>query len=134
MGVLDEVMQHVEAQTGGDTSHSAMASAVLSMLTDQGSGGLPSLVQSFQSRGMGDVIGSWIATGPNQPISPDQVHAALGPDRVAELGQRIGVSPEVAGTVLATVLPLLVDKLTAGGSMPRESMLGEGLGILRKFM
>src|SRR5215470_11153347 len=85
MGVLDEVLQHVATQTGGDASHSAMAGAVLSMLTAQDSGGLPSLVQSFQSNGLGDVVGSWIANGPNQSISPDQIHAGLGADRVAQL-------------------------------------------------
>jgi uncharacterized protein YidB (DUF937 family) len=134
MGVLDDVLQHVASQTGGDPTHSAMAGAVVSMLTQQGSGGLPSLVQSFQSQGLGDVMSSWIASGPNQTIAPDQVHAALGADRVAQLAQQVGVSPQVAQATLAIVLPLLIDKMTSSGSLPRQSVLGEGLDILKKFM
>ncbi len=39
-------------------------------------------MQSFQQSGHGDIINSWIGSGPNQPIAPDQLHRALGPQAV----------------------------------------------------
>ena len=41
-------------------------------------GGLQGLVQSFHDKGMGGLVSSWISSGPNPPISGDQVHQVLG--------------------------------------------------------
>lgn len=48
-------------------------------------GSLGGLLQSFQQSGHGDIINSWIGSGPNQPITPDQLHQALGPQAVDNL-------------------------------------------------
>ena len=42
-------------------------------------GGLGGLLNQFQQGGLGDVMKSWIGTGQNQPISPNQLGSALGP-------------------------------------------------------
>jgi uncharacterized protein YidB (DUF937 family) len=134
MGLLDEVVKHVAAQGGGDPSHAAMANAVMGMLTNQSGGGLASVVQALQSKGLGDVVNSWVGTGTNRTISPDQLHNALGADQIARLGQQAGLSPDVAKAALAVVLPLVIDKLTPGGRIPQQSsLLGEGLDLLKKF-
>ncbi len=133
MSVFDDIVKQVTSEAGGGDAHSAMASAVIGMLNHQDSGGLPGLVQAFQKQGLGDVIAGWISTGPNPPITADQVHAALGSDRVQQLAQKVGVSPEVAKSLIAAVLPTLIDKLTPQGTMPSHpSLLGQGLGMLAK--
>ena len=134
MGLLDEIVSHVSAQAGADASHAAMAQAVVGMLSSQGPGGLQNILQSFQAKGLGDVVQSWIGNGPNQPITPDQVHAALGPDVVEQLAQKAGLPPGAAKTALAVVLPLVVDKLTPGGQIPQGSVLAQGADLLKKFM
>jgi uncharacterized protein YidB (DUF937 family) len=110
-----------------------MAQAVIGMLGSQGPGGLQSMVQSFQSKGLGGVVQSWIGQGANQPITPDQLHSVLGSDMIQQLGQKAGLSPDATKTILATVLPLVVDKLTPNGTMPQPSLLQEGLGLLKKL-
>ena len=47
-------------------------------------GGLSGLLQSFQQSGHGGIMNSWIGSGQNQPITPDQLHQALGPQAVDE--------------------------------------------------
>jgi len=81
MGILDEIGKAIggggtQAPAGGQ---GALLQAVAGMLAG---GGLAGLVKSFQSKGLGDVIGSWVSTGQNLPISPDQVAHALGPDQL----------------------------------------------------
>ena len=133
MGMFDDLVKQVAADSGGGASHAAMATAVLGMLNNQGSGGLAALVQSFHGQGLGDMVSKWVATGPNPPISPDQVHAVLGADKVQALAQQAGVPPEMAKEMIAAILPMLVDKLTPGGTVPAsQSLLGEGLGLLAK--
>src|SRR5271168_2464590 len=55
-------------------------------------GGLGSLVERFQQNGHGDAINSWIGSGQNQSITPDQLNQALGPDAVNNLSRMTGVS------------------------------------------
>jgi uncharacterized protein YidB (DUF937 family) len=95
-----------------------------------GTGGLDGLVNAFQRGGMGDVMSSWIGTGTNQPISPGQLSDVLGPDMMSQLGKAAGVPGHEAGSVLASLLPALVNGLTPQGRVPQttlEDMLGGAL-------
>jgi uncharacterized protein YidB (DUF937 family) len=81
-------------------------------------GGLAGLVEQFRQNGHGDVINSWIGSGQNQPIAPDQLHQALGPDAVNNLSRLTGVSGQDLVAELSRVLPGIVDKLTPQGRVP----------------
>jgi uncharacterized protein YidB (DUF937 family) len=81
-------------------------------------GGLGSLVERFQQSGHGDVINSWIGSGQNQSITPDQLHQALGPDAVNNLSRMTGVPSQDLVSELSRVLPGIVDKLTPQGRVP----------------
>jgi uncharacterized protein YidB (DUF937 family) len=56
------------------------------------SGGLNELVQRLKQSGLGDVVQSWIGAGPNQQISADGLHQAIGPETVDRLSQQTGMS------------------------------------------
>jgi len=97
-------------------------------------GGLQGLVQSFHDKGMGGLVSSWIATGPNPPVSADQIHQVLGSDQVNALAAKAGISPDIAGSAIAQLLPGLVDKLTPNGSVPDHSNLIEmASSMLKNF-
>src|SRR5262249_48580211 len=85
---------------------------------DEGHGGLlegiGGLVDKFQKGGLGNVINSWVGPGQNQPVSPNQLGPALGPDIIKTLAQR----SEELTRQLSQVLPGLVDKLTPNGRLP----------------
>ncbi len=84
-------------------------------------GGLSGVLQSFQQSGHGDVINSWIGHGQNQPIAPDQLHQALGPDAVNNLSRLTGLPQDQLLAELSRVLPGVVDKLTPNGRMPDQA-------------
>lgn len=79
-------------------------------------GGVQGLVNQFQQQGLGQTIQSWVGTGENQPISPAEVHKALGPDDLRDLAAKVGISPDELATKLSAVLPTAVDKLTPNGT------------------
>jgi uncharacterized protein YidB (DUF937 family) len=81
-------------------------------------GGLGGLLGQFQKTGLGDVIGSWIGPGQNQPIAPNQLGSALGPAVLTSLAQRTGLSEQDLLSHLSQVLPDVVDKLTPDGRLP----------------
>ena len=84
-------------------------------------GGLSGLLQSFQQSGHGDVINSWIGPGQNQPIAPDQLHRALGPEAVDNLSRLTGLPQDQLVSEVSRVLPDIVDKLTPRGRMPDQA-------------
>lgn len=132
MGLFDELVKKAAAQAGGSPQHSAMATAVVGMLNSQGAQGLQGLTRAFADKGLGDVVSSWIGTGTNLPVEPDQVQAALGDQKLELLAQQAGVPLDVAKTLIASVLPTVVDQLTPGGTVPAQGALGEALGLLGK--
>lgn len=82
-------------------------------------GGLQGVVSEFERNGLGPTVRSWVSTGPNQPISPDEVQRALGPDLLQQLSQKSGVSVQDLSRKLAEVLPQAVDKMTPDGAIPK---------------
>jgi len=86
-------------------------------------GGLGGLLNQFQQSGLGDVVKSWIGTGQNQPISPNQLGAALGPQIIKILAQQTGMSEQEISTHLSQILPNVVDKLTPNGRLPTQAEL-----------
>jgi uncharacterized protein YidB (DUF937 family) len=78
------------------------------------------------------VVQSWIGTGQNLPISPEQLQQVLGGDTVAGLARQLGLSPQDASQGLAGLLPQLVDQLTPQGQLPQNG-LGDIASIMEKL-
>ncbi len=135
MGLLDSVLGAVQSATQSPASGSSggglggllqavtarpeLLQAATDLLGNQGStGGLGGLIGRFQQAGLGDVIGSWVGTGQNQPVSADQLTEVLGADRLSELAAKVGMEPDQVAGQLSSVLPGLIDHLTPSGSAP----------------
>ncbi|MNG21605.1 hypothetical protein D3C84_1059930 [compost metagenome] len=85
-------------------------------------GGLGGLVSRFEQAGMGDVIGSWVGNGDNQPIAPEQVQGALGGDAIAGMASKLGINAQTLLPLLASVLPLLINQMTPQGKVPEQGL------------
>jgi uncharacterized protein YidB (DUF937 family) len=89
------------------------------------------LAHQYTANGLGDVIHSWISTGQNLPISPEQVQKVLGSDQVQAIAAKAGISPEAAQSGLAQVLPQIVDRLTPNGEVPQGDLMSKGMELLK---
>jgi uncharacterized protein YidB (DUF937 family) len=81
-------------------------------------GGVQGIVSQLESKGLGATVRSWVGTGANQPISPEQVHQAFGADVIQQLAAKTGLSPQDLAAKLAAALPQAIDKLTPNGTVP----------------
>jgi uncharacterized protein YidB (DUF937 family) len=72
-------------------------------------------------------MSSWIGTGENRSISPEQIQQVLGSGQVQQIAERLGISSDDASSGLAKILPQVVDKLTPNGSVPNDDVLSQGL-------
>ena len=97
-----------------------------------GLGGLAGLAEQFQRGGLGDVMNSWIGSGQNLPISPDQLGGVLGGDLLGELTRHTGMGQGDLLGQLSQVLPQMVDRATPEGRIP-EGGLGDIGAILERF-
>jgi len=126
MGLLDSVIGALGAQNqpqaGGGSAD--LLKVIVGMLGSQGGGlgGLAGLVQKFEQAGLGHVANSWVGTGANHPVSPDQLGGVLGGDAVAGLARQLGLNPQDALGQLSQMLPQVVDKLTPQGRIPQGDL------------
>ena len=80
--------------------------------------GLGEMLQRFHQAGHGAAAQSWVAQGPNQELPPQHLEQAIGPDVLAALTQRTGLSREELLSRLSRELPQAVDRYTPDGRMP----------------
>ena len=81
-------------------------------------GGLGTLIDRFKENGQGDIADSWVQSGPNKAIAPNQLEKAIGPDVLATLAKQLGMSREDILARLSKELPSAVDKYTPNGRLP----------------
>ncbi len=125
MGFLGGLLSNV---MGGNASpeHTNVAQVLLQHLgNNQESGGLQDILSKFQNAGLGEQANSWVSTGANQPINPDQVEQGMGSGLLNQLAAKAGVSPTVAKIALAAALPFIVNHLTPNGQVPDQGSIAQ---------
>ncbi len=108
MGLLDGLL--------GGTVGAALVTAANDLI--EKNGGIAALAAKFKEKGLGPIIQSWISTGTNQPIEPEQIGQAVGGGLLDDLAAKAGISAEELKKKLAEILPQAIDKLTPDGKLP----------------
>ncbi len=83
-------------------------------------GGLNDLVKQLQDSGHHEAANSWIGTGPNKAIAPNDLAKALGADQIDALMAHSGLSRDELLEGLSQHLPRVIDQLTPEGQVPRK--------------
>ena len=93
------------------------------------SGGIDGLVTRLRDGGLDQEVDSWVSTGPNEPVDPQRLGDALGPETVQRLANGTGLDIQALLPLLAMFLPQLIDMLTPNGQTPSgglDDALGSG--------
>jgi uncharacterized protein YidB (DUF937 family) len=146
MGLLDSVIGALgQSQTPGGGGHGDLLNMVIGMLGQGGGttagggpgglggiGGLAGLVEKFHQGGLGEIASSWVGTGQNLPVSPDQLGGVLGQNTVSDMAGQLGMNHGDLLGQLSQLLPQVVDKLTPNGHLPQPGSggLGDLAGML----
>jgi uncharacterized protein YidB (DUF937 family) len=129
MGMLDGLVGSVLGKVMGDKA--GMAQVAMEMFNSNG--GVGGLMEKFKAGGLGEAAASWVGTGENIAVSPDQISSVLGEGAIADMAAKFGLTPEVLSAQIAEHLPTVVDKLTPDGEVGADSgnMLTKVLGMLK---
>ena len=153
MGLLDGILSNVAGSVlgGGQTQGGSPLDALVNglgannqkggadligavMAMVQQNGGLPAVLDKLRASGLGQQADSWVGTGPNASVSPDQLTQAFGSSGLGNLAAQLGTSNGQAGSILSQILPELVNQLTPNGQIPdnHNDLLSQGLALLKR--
>ena len=106
MGIFDEMK--AVTNLGGSAlgeQHAGALSAVMEYINSPQVGGIAGLQQKFQEKGLGGLVSSWIGSGPNLPISADQLESVLHSDALNQAAAKFGVDPSQLTSMMNQLLP-----------------------------
>jgi len=126
MGILDTINSAIGG--GKVEGQNDLMSTVMNLVGGQ-QGGLNRLISEFKSKGLGDVISSWVGTGNNLPISSDQIQNILGSDQVKNIASKLGIDANSVTSQLSNLLPQVIDKLTPDGKVPEGDLMSKGMDL-----
>ena len=113
MGLLDSLLGGTLSQVEA----AAVPNLISTVLAKTNLGNLQGIVNQLQQGGLGPQVQSWLGSGANLPVTPDQLRAALGSDHVRQLAQHFGIDPDAALKLLADHLPNAVDQASPQGTL-----------------
>jgi len=156
MGLLDAILKQATASMGGAPTggmgggsgtgalgsiadlvmrNPQVISAAIAMLNPKdptvgGGNGLSDVVAAFNKGGLGDVMASWVGGGPNKPVDPSALSSVLGSDVLSQFAKQAGIGHGDASSVLASILPEIVNHMTPQGKVPTGNALEGAIGSL----
>ena len=133
MGTFDSIVSRLTA--GKDELAGAPKKVVegaLEMIDEQ-KDGLKTMVDKLSTSGLSEQVKSWIGTGANMPVTPEQIKQALGSGEIDRLALKTKLSVEEVTSHLAAALPQIIDKLTPDGKLSAGSLRDQAQGILGKL-
>ena len=89
MGIVGSLLQ----QGGGQGQSSNIVGALLGGAGGQGGaqGGMAGMLETLAANGLADHVGSWLGGANNLPVSPQQIHDALGSEQVQQMASASGL-------------------------------------------
>ncbi|HEX7231878.1 MAG TPA: YidB family protein, partial [Candidatus Binatia bacterium] len=93
----------------------------IALMMLQQNGGLEGVLGKFRQGGLAQQADSWVGTGKNMDVSGDQVQEVFGPSTMGDLASKLGIPTGQAGSVMAQILPELINQLTPQGQVPENS-------------
>lgn len=135
MGLLDSLISGAVSQMLGGGNKANLINLVLGMLQGGGggtqAGGLGSIIEQFTRAGFGQQAQSWVGTGANMPIGPEDLMKVFGQGQLQQWGQQLGLNPQETAGSLSSVLPEIINQLTPKGQVTQGNEFDSLLSALR---
>ena len=127
-----DILNTIQSALGGGDKKDDLMSSIMQLLGGQG--GLQNLISQFDAKELGDVIGSWVGTGQNKSISPEQLQNVFGADALGGIANKLGLNVNDLSAQLSNILPGVVDKLTPNGKIPEGDILSQASDLLSSLL
>ena len=126
MGLFDSIAKNVLGGMMG--GHQDKMSDALGGILNQ-VGGIQGLLGRAKEMGIEQTVSSWVSTGQNEPVSPDQIHNLLGQDAVQGVAQKMGFNVQQVLPLLAQFMPMIIDQITPKGQIDQGATSAHGVDL-----
>jgi uncharacterized protein YidB (DUF937 family) len=113
MGLLDSLGLRGALEGAAASAAPALIAAALAKTNF----GLQGVVNQLQKNGVGSQVTSWLGTGDNISITPDELRNALRNEHVKQIATHFWVSTDEALKILSDHLPAAVDQASPNGQI-----------------
>lgn len=136
MDLMSVAQELISQKLGSDIDSDAIAKGLKSLFGDE-NGGLDMSSIMASLGGSGDLtaaLGSWLGSGENMPISAETVSSMFNSDQIAGFASNLGLDAGSATSLLADVIPGMVDASSNEGGLLDSLGGAEGaLDMAKKF-
>jgi uncharacterized protein YidB (DUF937 family) len=130
--VFDEILTKVVSHFSNSEQANGVFKLVMELLNKPEIGGISGLMKTFEEKGLGGIISSWIGTGENLPISAEQIKQVLGGGELEKISSETSLPVDNLSSDLAVLLPKVIDLLTPNGQVAdSHSLLELGMDFLK---
>jgi len=116
--MFDVLINQSAQQFGLGDKAGPLLSQVLGVMTQSSPDGMAGFLSQLTQGGLGSQVQSWIGSGENQPLPPNDLSRVLGNPIIEQIAERTGLPVGKALPAIAALIPGITDKLTPGGSLP----------------
>lgn len=117
--MFDRIIEETAGRFGLAPDKAKQLLAMLvGLIFNQKNGGPAGFLQAFRSQGLGNVVQSWLGSGPNEPISASQLEGVLGSGVLDGIANRLNLPAATVSSTAAAILPQAVGALSHNGELP----------------
>jgi outer membrane protein OmpA-like peptidoglycan-associated protein/uncharacterized protein YidB (DUF937 family) len=130
--MFDLIIREAASRFGLGDKAGPLVQMLLAYLTNKDTGGLSGFISKLSSSGLGNVAQSWLGGGAGAlPVSSSQIESLLGGQGglLGNITSKLGIGGSTASSALGFLLPLVIGKLTPGGSVP-TSLPSDVMGFI----
>ena len=134
-----EYIQKNDDESTSNIDIGDIATALQSVFSSENGLDLGAIFSQLQDSNLSEIVASWVGSGENKPIEPDQVEAIVPQEKIEALANQLGISHESAKKALADALPRVVDEATNEEPSLAEQLFNQiggvegAINMLKKF-
>lgn len=130
--MFDLIIREAASRFGLGDKAGPLVQMLLAYITNKDTGGIAGFMSKLSTGGLGDIAKSWLGGGANAlPVSSSQIESLLGGQDglLSGVTSKLGIGGSTASSALGFLLPMVIGKLTPGGSIP-TSLSSDVMGFI----
>lgn len=117
MGLFDKVVSGMVKGISKTVDPGALPGLVTQYLAKTEIGDTANLIKRLRDGGLDREVDSWLGSGPNLPVTPEQVRGALGDSVIEQAVAVTGIPADKLLVLMAGYLPNAVDAMSPNGTI-----------------
>jgi uncharacterized protein YidB (DUF937 family) len=117
MGLFNKLVSGVVSKVLENIDPAAIPALATQYIGETELGSVGGLLARLREAGFGAEVDSWLGTGPNLPLTAEQLRGGLGDRALAQFAEATGLSADKLLSLMAQYLPQTIDRMSPNGQI-----------------